>query len=238
MTPNNEPHRAGADRWMVSYADFVTLLFAFFTTLYAASLSDPQSLAPLTSSLQQACAVTERGQPHGPDRQPHRAPGVDDDRLYKTLANTLQGAITAGQVELVRDSRGIVVSLPDDATFPVGSADLAAEARAVIAAIGDAVRAVPNPIRIEGHTDNTPIRTSRYRSNWELSTARASSVVAFLVGNVGIGADRLSAAGYGEFHPRVPNDSDATRARNRRVDLVVIETIVRTEPSAGDDARP
>jgi chemotaxis protein MotB len=158
--------------------------------------------------------------------------------LYKTLANTLQGAITSGQVELVRDSRGIVVSLPDDATFPVGSADLAAEAQAVIGTIGAAVRAVPNAIRIEGHTDNTPIRTSRYQSNWELSTARASSVVAFLVGEVGIGADRLSAAGYGEFHPRAPNDSDASRARNRRVDLVVLENAIRAETSVRDGVRP
>ena len=235
MTPPTE-HRAGADRWMVSYADFVTLLFAFFTTLYAASLSDPQSLAPLTSSLQQAFSVSEPEQPDRNDRQPLRSP--DDDRLYRTLANALQGAIFAGQVELIRDARGIVVSLPDDATFPVGSADLAAEARAVIAAIGDAVRSVPNGIRIEGHTDNVPIRTSRYQSNWELSTARASSVVAFLVRDVGIAADRLSAAGYGEFHPRVPNDSESTRARNRRVDLVVLETTNRTEPSGSDDVRP
>lgn len=238
MTPSPGTNRAGADRWMVSYADFVTLLFAFFTTLYAASLADPGSLAPLTSSVQAAFDGTR-----GPDaeaRTPGSAPvsAVDDDRLYRRLADALKGATAAGRVELVRDARGIVVSLPDDATFGVGSADLTLEARAVIATVGDAVRSAPHGMRIEGHTDNVPIRTPRYRSNWELSTARASSVVAFLVHDVGIAADRLSAAGYGEFHPRAPNDDTANRARNRRVDLVVLETAGLPNSSAENDARP
>jgi chemotaxis protein MotB len=86
------------------------------------------------------------------------------------------------------------------------------------------VRSSSNAIRVEGHTDNVPIRTVKYDSNWELSTARASAVVAYLVKNVGIDASRLSAAGYGEFHPRGPNATEADRARNRRVDLVILDS--------------
>jgi chemotaxis protein MotB len=93
----------------------------------------------------------------------------------------------------------------------------------VIGRVAATVKDAPNPIRIEGHTDDVPIRTARYGSNWELSTARASAVVAYLIQEVGIEPRRLSAAGYGEFHPRVANDTQENRARNRRIDIVVLE---------------
>ena len=92
--------------------------------------------------------------------------------------------------------------------------------RAVVAA---SVRPTPNGIRIEGHTDDVPIRTAKFASNWELSTARASAVVAYLAGSGGLAPERLSAAGYGEYHPRVPNDNAENRAKNRRIDIVILE---------------
>jgi chemotaxis protein MotB len=210
--------RGGTDRWMVSYADFVTLLFAFFTTLYAASTMSSETLAPIATSLEQAF---DRPDAAGTARR------TEGDELYQRLSLALGDAIADNRLELIRDTRGLVVSLPDAATFGVGSADVTPEARALVTTVGDAVRASPVSIRVEGHTDNVPIRTSRYESNWELSTARAASVVAFLIEDVGLEASRMSAAGYGEFHPRGPNDTDADRARNRRVDLVIL-----------DDARP
>jgi chemotaxis protein MotB len=126
-------------------------------------------------------------------------------------------------VELIDDVRGLVVSMPDDAAFPVGSAEATADARRLIGRVGETLRSVPNRIRIEGHTDDVPIRTAKYASNWELSTARASAVVAFLITEAGIDPRRLSAAGYGEFHPLNPNDTGARRARNRRVDVVILD---------------
>lgn len=243
MRPMAQGSRAGADRWMVSYADLVTLLFAFFTTLYAGSTMDSEKMAPVASSLEQAFATTygantsaRASTPAAVPAMPLERPPAEDD-LYRRLARVLGDAIAARRLELMRDARGLVISLPDDATFAVGSADLAPEAKTLIATVGDAVRTVPNPMRIEGHTDDTPIRTSRYGSNWELSTARASSVIAFLVGDVGIEAARLSAAGYGQFHPRGPNDTEANRAKNRRVDLVILDMGARSVPEEAD-ARP
>lgn len=241
MKPPPPGSRAGADRWMVSYADLVTLLFAFFATLYAASSLDATKIAPVATSLREAFAMSP-GTGEARTGAAVVSPvavlprtSIDED-LHRRLARELADAIAQHRLELIRDPRGLVVSLPDDATFPTGSADATLEARMLIAKVGDVLRSTPNAIRIEGHTDDVPIRTARYASNWELSTARASAVVAFLVSTVGIEAGRLSAAGYGEFHPRGPNDSGANRARNRRVDLVILDSHdprERPTPSAG-----
>jgi chemotaxis protein MotB len=117
----------------------------------------------------------------------------------------------------------LIVSLPQEAAFATGSTEPSAEARDLISRVAAAVAPTRHAIRIEGHTDNVPIRTARYASNWELSTARASAVVAFLVESQAFDPRRLSAAGYGEFHPRVPNDTSGNRARNRRIDIVILD---------------
>jgi chemotaxis protein MotB len=221
--------RAGQDRWLVSYADLVTLLLAFFTTLYAASSVDTTKLAPLTSSLQDAfstvTATTERAAGDMALVPPIEILPRQEtmEALRRTLDAALADAIAERKVEVTQDIRGLVVSLPDDAAFPVGSTDVTPAALDIIGRIAGTVSTLPNPIRIEGHTDNVPIRTARYGSNWELSTARASAVVAHLITKVGIAPGRLSAAGYGEFHPRAANDTPANRALNRRIDIVILE---------------
>ena len=128
--------------------------------------------------------------------------------------------------------------MPENASFSTGSAEATSEARRLIEPVGETLRDVPNGIRIEGHTDDVPIRTAKYDSNWELSTARASAVVALLVERVGLEASRLSAAGYGQYHPLNPNDNDAHRARNRRVDLVILDMPAAAAPSGGRSAVP
>ena len=132
------------------------------------------------------------------------------------------------------DQRGLVVSVREAASFPVGRAELDPEAQHLFREIALDLVAIPNHVRVEGHTDDVPIHTARYASNWELSTARATNVVAFFTESVGITPDRLSAAGYAEFHPRVPNDSAEHRAENRRVDIVILnpQTLNREEPVA------
>lgn len=223
--------RGGHDRWLMSYADLMTLLLAFFTTLYAASSIDARKLAPLSSSLQQAFDGRAEAAVVQPQGKPTivlpiaeivpRQSTMDD--LRRTLEAELAQAVKEGRVEVIQDIRGLVVSLPEEAAFPVASADVAPAALDLIGRVAATVQTLPNPIRIEGHTDDVPIRTPRYDSNWELSTARASAVVAHLIRNVGIEPARLSAAGYGEFHPRAANDSPTNRARNRRIDIVVLE---------------
>ena len=230
---------------MVSYADFVTLLFAFFTTLYAISRVDADKLKSVTSSMHQAFESTNSigsraGQPVARrSRQPGSAAQAHGDpndvevraRLMERLASEMKD----GRVSLDVDSRGIVISMLDSGSFGAGSAELTAEARDVLSSVSQTVADLDTQVRVEGHTDDVPIHTSRYASNWELSTARATSVVAYLIGT-GLPASRLSASGYGEFHPRVPNDSVENRTRNRRVDLVILNATTRAEEPAGSSS--
>ena len=240
--------RAGRDRWLVSYADLVTLLLAVFTTLYAASTIDARKLDPIASSFRDAVnarpvavvpttsgandlSAVALAKADGPRSQKaalvppvevvSRLMAFEDLKVRLTLE--LQDAVREQRLEIAVDGRGLVLSLPEQATFPLGTSDVTPAARELITRLADRIVQLPNLIRVEGHTDNVPIRTSRYASNWELSTARASAVVALLIGTIGIDPARLSAAGYGEFHPRVPNSSPENRARNRRIDLVVLE---------------
>ena len=137
-------------------------------------------------------------------------------------------------VNIRLDGRGLVISLQEAGAFATGSADLSGSARRMIGTVGAAIHDLDNIVRVEGHTDDVPIFTSRYRSNWELSTARATSVVAYLVDEMQIPAERMAVAGYGEFRPLAPNDSDENRALNRRVDIVVLSTeTARNEEPVG-----
>lgn len=242
------------ERWLVSYADFITLLFAFFTTMYAISTVDARKLGAMVDSMQAAFA---NGDVPTPSRRgggpggggPELSPGpeavapakpqvvrtgvkaVTLQDLQAHLSERLSQQIRDGSVDVLRDPRGLVVSLREAGAFPTGSADISITAQAVLGAVANSIASVANYVRVEGHTDDVPIHTDRYRSNWELSTTRATNVVGFLT-SAGVGPQRLSASGYGEFHPRVPNNSDLNRSHNRRVDIVILnlETAAREEP--------
>ncbi len=227
MRPVPRHHRAGAsrDRWLISYADFITLLFAFFTTLYAISTVDQAKLTSVSEGLQQALDSIKKE-----TREPAARPAMSSSLLTQdqltaraVLERDMSEDLRSGRMELLEDGRGLVLSIPEASAFEIGSADLSIAAQQAIGRLAASLREVDNPVLIEGHTDDVPIHSARFRSNWDLSTARATAVVQWLIEREGITPTRLSAAGYGEFHPRVPNDSDAARARNRRVDIVILE---------------
>ncbi len=233
------------ERWLVSYADFITLLFAFFTTMYAISTVDAQKMSKMVASMQVALKGDPMQQavpvplPQNGVPQPV-VPRLDNlVVLRQQLAARLERQISQGHVEIGVDSRGLVVSIREAGSFPSGSAELSESARTLLAQVAAPLSELPHPVRIEGHTDDTPIRTSRFRSNWELSTSRATQVIAYLQNDLGLPASRLSAAGYGEFHPRVPNTSPDSRAQNRRVDLVILNAATSTaeEPTPATPAR-
>jgi len=226
MRPSGPQRGGGQDRWLLSYADFVTLLFALFVTMYAVSTVDANKLAPAASSMRDAFdgAQPQPGPlpvPEGGSVVPRDPPALDG--VKEELSLVLADAIQAGRLELIEDSRGLVVSLPESATFAPASTEITAGALELIARVATAVQPFGQSMRIEGHTDNVPIHTREFRSNWELSTARASTVIRFLIERLKLDPRRLSAAGYGEFHPRAENDSAENRARNRRVDIVILE---------------
>jgi len=232
------------DRWLISYADFITLLFAFFTTLYAISTVDSNKLTSVAQGLQEALNTDggSASQPGaGPGHVGGKGAGIGAKRAIEpqidvraAIATALGADLVEGRLELRDDPRGLILSIPEASAFAIGSADLSPNADGVIARLSVALSALPNAVRVEGHTDDVPIHTARFESNWDLSTARATRVVQLMIANGGLEPERLSAAGYSEFHPRAPNDSAEARARNRRVDIVILNpTTAREEPARG-----
>lgn len=205
---------------MVSYADMVTLLFACFAALYASSLVQ-------TKNLEQAKAENEIGTRFEQTSPDLISPKVDTEAagrmaLAETIRTAVDHADAVAGVAVREDAHGVVVSLPEAGAFAAGQADLSQAARRVIRSLADVLAKETGEIRVEGHTDNTPIATARFASNWELSAARATEVIRYLVAQGGIAPERLSASGYGEFRPIASNDSPESRARNRRVDIFVL----------------
>ncbi|MCL6475117.1 MAG: OmpA family protein [Firmicutes bacterium] len=211
------------DRWLITYADMITLLVALFIMLYAMSAVNQEKFGALAQSMRREFqALPEHnggkiigtGQIVGPLEQ-------QASQLQRFLEDT--GLQT--QVRVRHEERGLVISLLSDGTlFDLGSAELKPSARQVLDRVAQVLRAVPNPVLIEGHSDNLPIRTAQYPSNWELSAARAARVLRYLVQKGGIPSQRLIAAGYADTRPLVPNNSPANRAQNRRVDIAILKT--------------
>ena len=220
---NRSTTGANHERWLVSYADFITLLFAFFVVLFAASNVDEKKM--------QSFAVGfENYMDHSGTGDEEQLPGTFHEDLnirevqtsLEQLEADLWPEIKSGEIELSKEPRGLVMSLSESALFPPGEARLQARSIPILRKVGVSLSRIPGQIRLEGHTDDTPIRTRLYPSNWQLSTARAITVLKFLINERSMPSGRLSAAGYGKFRPLVPNVSPENRAKNRRVDVVVL----------------
>lgn len=217
------------------------MLFALFTMLYASSNVDAKKLRETVASLNQAFdggsgvlpgAKTVATQAPSAAAAVSQPPSLAD--LKARLAKQLELPIRQDWVNLSIDRRGLVITIREVGSFSAGSSDLSAEAKTVLEDVRGAIALVDNPVRVEGHTDNVPIHTARFASNWELSTARATRVVALLIENTNIHPERVSAAGYAEFHPQVPNTDVKGRVLNRRVDLVILNPATQ----AAEEARP
>lgn len=235
-------HGPSHERWLVSYADFITLLFAFFTTMYAISTVDARKLSSMVDSMQQAFDTDDVSPAKRPAAVvPATTPTLTAAQRERILADKLRARLDGTGVEVEIDHRGIVVSMREAGSFQTGSADLSDAARRILQELAATLGSdAAMTLRVEGHTDDVPIRAGRFASNWDLSTARATSVVTYLVQDVGVQPRRLSAAGYGQYHPRVPNLTDGDRARNRRVDIVILNegTAKAEEPGQTVPASP
>jgi chemotaxis protein MotB len=235
-------HGPSHERWLVSYADFITLLFAFFTTMYAISTVDARKLSSMVDSMQQAFDTEGVPAPKvAPTVAPAATTALTAAQRERILADTLRARLDGTTVDVEIDHRGIVVSMREAGSFQTGSADLSEVARSILQELAATLGSdAAMTLRVEGHTDDVPIRAGRFASNWDLSTARATSVVTYLVQDVGLEPRRLSAAGYGQYHPRGPNLTDADRARNRRVDIVILNegTANAEEPGQPVPASP
>ncbi|KHO61059.1 chemotaxis protein MotB [Thermoanaerobacter sp. YS13] len=215
------------ERWLLTYSDMITLLLIFFIVMYTISTINATKFTQIASSLSRTFTGTNYviGQYTGKSVVPGNLENKSNlGKVQQQLnafikENNLQGMVTS-----YIDERGLVISLQDTLLFDLGSADVHPDEKDVLIKIGSMLKDLPNHIRVEGFTDDLPIHNSKFDSNWELSVIRATNVVKILVNEVGIEPQRISAVGYGEYRPVVPNDSEEHRRLNRRVDIVIMNT--------------
>lgn len=247
--------RENHERWLVSYADFITLLFAFFVLMFASNQNDRHRAKMVSDSVRDALehgqissrlsSVLGRGKHDGTALDHSSAPTAPEPPqelrpadLTKSLANLQKGLaaeVDSGEVEMKLESRGLVIDLREAAFFASGDDRLAAGSYPILAKIAAEMQTMPNQVRLEGHTDSVPIHNSRFRSNWELSAARAIALLEALADRFQVARARMAIAGYGENAPADRNDTEEGRAHNRRVAVVLLtEEGQKSEPARRD----
>jgi chemotaxis protein MotB len=247
MSARPRKSHVSQDRWLVSYADFITLLFAFFVVLYAFAKADQKKQVEVAVAIDTAFRslgifpdATRR-----PASDASIAAGTDkpaipmnivmgedvlspakvkDDleHIQRELQQTLSNQVAAHTVSIQMGRDGLVISLREAGFFNSGSAIPKPETLGTLRQVAASLGRTPYDLRIEGHTDNIPIHTAEFDSNWELSSARATRIAHLFLDLKSITPERISAAGYAEFHPVASNSTAEGRAENRRVDLVVL----------------
>jgi chemotaxis protein MotB len=224
------------ERWLLTYSDLITLLMIFFVIMYAMSNVDLAKYQQMAESLrismgngksiignQNASNITQKPKAIKAEIQP----GSEQqklEQLKKQVDKYLSDNGMSQSVSTQIDERGLVVSLKDSLLFDSGKAEIKPEFQKKIIQIGKILNGLGNYMRIEGHTDNVPISNSEFSSNWQLSCARAANVTEFFIANCGIQPQKLSAVGYGEYRPVADNSTEEGRAKNRRVDIIIVNT--------------
>jgi chemotaxis protein MotB len=222
-----ELESAGMMRWLLTYADMITLLLALFIILFAISTISKVKLQRLATEISggfnnvDSNNTPPNGGLNGP--QSRRAEQADMVAVKAKLDAYVRANNLQAKVQTKIGKSGLVITLLSDKSYYAsGSADLRPEMKQVLDEIAGQIRGVRNDLRVEGNTDDVPIATSQYPTNWELSAARATGVTRYLVEHARISPTRLSFAGYGQFRPKFPNDSETHRHLNRRVDVVIL----------------
>jgi len=198
----------GTDRWMISWADLLTLLFASVVVLYA-------------SASRNGFPGRLKASPAG-EQEAQTQPQNELTRPFERLQQALQGEIGQGRVLVSLETRGIVVSLCDQSYFTSGSDEVPAAALNTIGEVAAVIRELPNSVRLEGHTDSVPVHNARFHDNWSLSAARSGAMLSLLESRFSIPPSRLAIAAYADNKPMAANESAEGRARNRRVDIVIL----------------
>ncbi len=241
------------ERWLVSYADFITLLFAFFVVMFASSQTDKGRAKQVSEAVEKALqdghsvsvpsavakilggTVDEKGSGNammkGPGGAQHAPKESQPDNIVELLPSLqrlnkqLEEEIKNGKVEMRLETRGLVVSLRESAFFPSGTDRLALDSGPILQKIAAVIGPLPNAVQLEGHTDSIPIHNSRFRSNWELSCARGIALLDAMTDQFGVARERFSVVGRADTVPVAPNDTPEGRARNRRVDLIIVASL-------------
>ncbi len=252
MALKKEPEKhVNHERWLVSYADFITLLFAVFVVLYAMGQSDKKKVEEVMQSIQASFGMANAGavapkinvidsksisimpslKPElsiTPANKASRAQGKGraEEKDFRQIKASIEAYLVKqgaqNKVSLTITRRGLIVSLKEAGFFDSGQAQIKPEAYDLINTISEVMTQYNNPLRVEGHTDNVPISSAQFPSNWELSTSRATNGLKYLLKHFDVDPDKISATGYAEFRPLADNATPDGRAKNRRVDLVML----------------
>jgi len=251
------------ERWLVSYADFITLLFAFFVVMFATSQTDKAKAQQVSDAVKSALenggikavmheilggTVDDKGkgnaQMRGPggaqkqDKEPKEAKIAELMPSMQYLSKELEAEIKLGKIQVNLQPRGLVVSLQEATFFPSGADSIASDTFPTVQKIADLMAKLPNPVRLEGHTDAIPIHTDRFHSNWDLSAARAIAMLELLSDHFAVPRGRFSIAGYADTAPVDTNETAQGRARNRRVDIVFLNQQALIGEPAAAQAKP
>ena len=228
------------DRWAIPYADLVTLLLAFFVVMYAISSVDVDKYKAISASIDKAftgdlaaidtAASADREMSDSQDDSiadgwsngDNTSPISMMDKVINQIEATMSAPVQTGALRIHRTPNGIEIELSSDILFSSGSAMLSSDSVTLLQKLATALKSLPYPIQVEGHTDNMPIKTAEFPSNWQLSAARAASVVGLFIAQ-GINPKQLAVIGYGEYRPIADNQTQEGRNRNRRV-IVLIPT--------------
>lgn len=247
MKKFEEEHGGNHERWLITYSDLITLLLIFFIILYSFSKVDQQKYSSLSKALNSAMG-SSTGQFIGNEAGgiinppvPNESDGNVDtnnntnngsnsierdklENLKEQVDNYLENNGLSSSVETKVEDRGLVIRMEDTIIFDSGRADIKEDYKHKLVQIGSMLNSLDNFIRVEGHTDNVPIKTSHFESNWQLSVIRATNVTELLINQANINPKRLSSVGYGEFRPVADNSTAEGRSKNRRVDIIIMDT--------------
>ncbi|HDK7174775.1 chemotaxis protein MotB [Clostridium botulinum] len=226
------------DEWLATFSDTITLLLTFFILLYSFSSVDAQKFQQVASAMQVAMTgqsgntivdynlkngdvplvgeTTKLGRETGSDAK------SDSKEVYNEVNKFVDKNNLKSSVEVKEDGRGVIIQLRDNVLFEIGRADIKPESKQIMDKINGLIATLPNEVIVEGHTDNVPIKNEVYGSNWELSTARAVNVLRYFVETKKQNPVRFTAAGYGEYRPIAQNNSEVNKAKNRRVNIVIV----------------
>lgn len=232
---HKHPAHENLERWLISYADFITLLFAVFVALWALKQDNPPT-RPMIEGIKRAFNVfgekTAAQDTIVAMSVAGGSPAIFTvEPMFRNIEEGMKKiGIKGSTVSKVK--RGIIIRIPDEALFEPGRAEVKADFKEKLNKTGELIKDLPNQVQIEGHTDNIPINTSTYPSNWELSTGRAAAIMHHFVDNNAIAPARFAVAGYSEYHPIDTNDTAEGRSKNRRIDILIVDSDNKTSPQA------
>ncbi|WP_195986930.1 OmpA family protein [Clostridium sp. D53t1_180928_C8] len=214
--------------WMDTYADTITLLLTFFILLYSFSTTDNERLKLIAAALKGEITGVPTKLKDVPNiDKKDSEQGIGEKSPYDVLVDEVTEIINKNAltdvVKIREEDAGVVLQLSDSILFDLGQAEMKSDSTAVLDVISNILPNISNEIMVQGHTDNVPISSAKYKSNWELSTARAVNVIRYFIEVKGFNPTRFSATGYGEYRPLVDNSTDENRAINRRVDILIVQ---------------